>query len=61
MSIIQEVKELPSATRDLRKFGWTMAIAFVVLWAVLAYVFPYLWGRGRDAPILWQIGLGFAF
>ena len=60
MSIFQEVRELPSGTHDLRKFGWTMAVACVVLWAALAHAFPYLLGRGRNLPILWQIGLGFA-
>lgn len=60
MSIFQEVKALPAGTQDLRKFGWTMGIALPALWAILAYAFPYLWGRGHDAPILWQIGLGFA-
>ncbi|MEM7356059.1 MAG: SxtJ family membrane protein [Acidobacteriota bacterium] len=60
MSILQEVKELPAGTQDLRKFGWTMGIAFTLLWAVVLYLFPYLWGRGHDVPLLWQIGLGFA-
>lgn len=57
MSIIQEVKELPTGPRDLRKFGWTVGIAFGLLWAVLAYVVPYLsGGEGHDVAILWQIG-----
>jgi len=60
MSILQEVKELPSGPQDLRKFSLTVGIAFVVLWAVLAYVFPYLFGRGPDVPILWQIGVALA-
>ena len=57
MSIIQEVKELPAGRKDLRKFGWTVGVAFVLLWAVMAYVFPYLLGKGRNLPILWQIGV----
>ncbi len=60
MSILEEIKELPSETKDLRKFGWTMAIAFAVLWAAVAYLFPYLLGHGGNLPILWQIGVGFA-
>ena len=60
MSILHEVRELPSAPRDLRKFSLTVGIAFVVLWAVFAYLFPYLFGRGRDFPILWQIGAALA-
>ena len=60
MSILQEVKELPAAPADLRKFSWTVGGAFVVLWALLATVFPYLLDKGRDLPILWQIGVALA-
>ncbi|MCP3959954.1 MAG: hypothetical protein GY719_19080 [bacterium] len=58
MSIIAEVKELPADPSDLRKFSWTVGIAFVLLWAVLAYVFPWVFGaKVRDLPLLWQIGV----
>ena len=60
MSILQEVKELPAAPTDLRKFSLTVGIAFVVLWAVFAYALPYLIGRGGSLPILWQFGLALA-
>ena len=60
MSILQEVKELPAGPRDLRKFSLTVGTAFVVLWAVLAFVFPYLFEGGRNLPILWQIGAALA-
>ncbi len=60
MSILQEIKELPSGPRDLRKFSLTVGAAFVVLWAVLAFVFPYAFGKGKDLPILWQIGVALA-
>ena len=60
MSILQEVRQLPAGAKDLRKFSLTVGIAFVVLWAVLAYVFPYLFDRGRSFPILWQIGVALA-
>ncbi len=60
MSILQEVKELPAASSDLRKFSLTVGIAFVVLWAVFAFVLPYLFGKGGSLPILWQIGAGLA-
>ncbi len=60
MSILQEVKELPAESKDLRKFSITVGIAFVLLWAVFAYVIPYFFGRGGDLPILWQIGVGLA-
>ncbi len=60
MSIIEEIKELPSEPKDLRKFSWTVGGAFVLLWAVLAFVFPYLWGKGHNIPLLWQIGAGLA-
>ena len=60
MSILQEIRELPAEPRDLRKFSLTVGVAFVVLWAALAYVVPYLLGKGRDLPILWQIGVGLA-
>ncbi len=60
MSILQEVKELPAESKDLRKFSITVGIAFVVLWAIFAYVIPYLLGKGADVPLLWQIGVGLA-
>jgi membrane protease YdiL (CAAX protease family) len=60
MSILQEIRELPAEPRDVRKFSLTVGIAFVVLWAALAFAFPYLLGKGRDLPILWQIGVGLA-
>ena len=60
MSILQEVKDLPADPADLRKFSWTVGAAFMVLWAVLAYVFPYLLDKGRDLPFLWQIGVALA-
>ncbi len=60
MSILQEIKELPSGPRDLRKFAITVGVAFVVLWAVFAYVIPYLTGKGGNLPILWQIGFALA-
>ncbi len=60
MSILQEIKELPSTSRDLRKFSLTVGIAFVVLWAVFAFVIPYLFGKGGSLPILWQIGVALA-
>ncbi len=60
MSIRQEFKELPAEPRDVRKFAITVGIAFVVLWAVFAFVFPYLFDKGRDLPILWQIGVALA-
>ena len=60
MSILQEVKELPSSPRDLRKFSITVGIAFVILWAIFAYAIPYLFGKGGSLPILWQIGVGLA-
>ncbi len=56
MSIIQEIKKLPAEPSDLRKFGWTVGVAFVLLWAAFAYAFPYLLGKGRSFPLLWQIG-----
>ncbi len=61
MSILQEIKELPAESRDLRKFSLTVGVAFVVLWAVFAFVIPYLFDKGRDLPILWQIGVALAF
>lgn len=60
MSILQEVRELPAGPSDLRKFSLTVGTAFVVLWAVLAWVFPYLFEKGRDLPLLWQIGVALA-
>ncbi len=63
MSILQEVKELPAGSRDLRKFSLTVGIAFVVLWAVFTLLIPYLTGRGADPsrlPLLWQIGVALA-
>ncbi len=60
MSILQEVKELPAESRDLRKFSITVGVAFVVLWAFFAYALPYLFGKGGDLPILWQIGVALA-
>ncbi len=60
MSILQEIKELPSESRDLRKFSVTVGGAFVVLWAVFAFVIPYLFGKGGDYPLLWQIGVALA-
>ena len=60
MSILHEVKELPAGPRDLRKFSLTVGLAFVVLWAVFAYLFPYLFDRGRSFPLLWQIGAALA-
>ncbi len=60
MSILQEIKELPSGSRDLRKFSVTVGSAFVVLWAVFAFVIPYLFGKGGDYPLLWQIGVALA-
>ncbi|MEM7587606.1 MAG: SxtJ family membrane protein [Acidobacteriota bacterium] len=60
MSILEEIKELPSEPQDLRKFSWTVGGAFILLWAVILYVFPYLWGKGHDVPLLWQIGAALA-
>ncbi len=60
MSILQEIKELPSEPIDLRKFSWTVGLAFIILWAVLAFAFPYLWGKGHSVPLLWQLGAGLA-
>ncbi len=60
MSILQEVKELPAGPRDLRKFSLTVGIAFVVLWAVFAFVLPMVFDKGKDLPILWQIGVALA-
>ncbi len=60
MSILQEVRDLPTGPRDLRKFSLTVGAAFVVLWAVFAYAVPYLFGKGKDLPILWQIGVALA-
>ena len=61
MSIIAEVKELPSGPQDVRKFAWTMGIAFVLLWAVLAYVLPWAFdAKVRDVSLLWQIGVALA-
>ena len=60
MSILQEIRELPAGPRDLRKFSLTVGAAFVALWALLAFVFPYLFERGRDLPLLWQIGVALA-
>ncbi len=57
MSILQEVRELPTEPRDLRKFSLTVGAAFVVLWAVFAYALPYLFGKGKDLAVLWQIGV----
>ena len=56
MSIFQEIKEIPAGPRDLRRFSLTVGAAFVVLWAVFAFVLPYLLGKGGSLPILWQIG-----
>ena len=60
MSILQELKALPAETRDLRKFSITVGIAFVLLWAIFAFVVPYLFGKGGDLPLLWQIGVALA-
>ena len=60
MSILQEIRELPAGSRDVRKFSLTVGAAFVVLWALLAFVFPYLFDKGRNLPILWQIGVALA-
>jgi len=60
MSFLQEIKELPAASRDLRKFSVTVGVAFVVLWAVFAFVVPYLAGKGGSQPLLWQIGVALA-
>ncbi len=60
MSILEEVRELPAGTRDLRKFSLTVGGAFVVLWAVLAFALPFLFDKGRDLPVLWQIGVALA-
>ena len=60
MSILQEVRELPAGPRDLRKFSLTVGTAFVVLWAVFAFVLPWLFERGRNLPLLWQIGVALA-
>ena len=57
MSILQEIKELPAGQRDVRKFAVTVGVAFVVLWAIFAFVIPYLFGKGGDQPLLWQIGV----
>ncbi len=60
MSILQEVRELPTGPRDLRKFSLTVGAAFVTLWAIFAYVVPYLFGGGKDLAVLWQIGVALA-
>lgn len=45
MSLRQEIKEIRSSNGDLRRFGVTMGIAGVVLFATL-------WFRGKEHPSL---------
>lgn len=60
MTIREEIRHLPAAPKDLRSFAWVVGGALLLLWAILGWVLPYLFGKGGSYPILAFVGLALA-
>ena len=60
MTILEEIRQLPAAAKDLRSFGWVVGGALVVFWAILWGPIPYFFGKGGNFQILAYIGLALA-
>ena len=58
MSVIAEIRQLNPDKKELRKFGWTVGAAFLVLCFLLAVALPYFFGKGDFYPVLAWIGGG---
>ncbi len=56
MSLRAEIRQLPSDKTTLRKFGWTVGAAFLVLCFLLAVPLPHFLGKGGFYPVLLGIG-----
>src|SRR3989338_9101691 len=55
MSFLKELNEIPSSKTDLRKFGWTLGIAFGLFGA-------FFWWRGKSlASYFWGLSVFFLF
>ena len=59
-TILDEIRALAPGRKDLRSFAWVVGGAFVVLWAVLAYLLPALIDKGGSHPALAAIGVALA-
>ena len=55
-TILDEIRGLTPGKKELRSFAWVVGGAFVVLWAALKWLLPYLVGKGGDYPVLTAIG-----
>ncbi len=56
-TILDEIRGLDPGKKDLRSFAWVVGGAFVVFWAVFAWVLPTLLDKGGNYPLLAAIGV----